>query len=241
VTISEPSGTSLGSINLVKAGLKPQHSTNYDFSVEYYFEPVGVISASVFRREISDYIASTTKIIDADTPIDLDGNFVGYNLTQRLNAGRSIQEGLELAYSQQLSFLPGWWKGFGVLANATFIRANTELVGQAKIYEVPNVLPRIYNFGLTYRHHNFNARLKLNVRSAYVTNIPGTSRQKNFRGQQAQVAGNFDYNLTRRAKLTLDLNNIFNEQPYSYTTKSSRMTNKGTWGAYITLGVKYDL
>jgi outer membrane receptor protein involved in Fe transport len=106
---------------------------------------------------------------------------------------------------------------------------------------VPNVLPRIYNFGLTYRHHNFNARLKLNVRSAYVTNIPGTSRQKNFRGQQAQVAGNFDYNLTRRAKLTLDLNNIFNEQPYSYTTKSSRMTNKGTWGAYITLGVKYDL
>lgn len=241
ITVTEPTGSGIGTINLVKAGLKPQHSTNYDLSIEYYFEPVGVLSAGLFRREIKDYIASITTPVTADTDLELDGNFVGYNLTQRLNAGRSIQEGLELSYSQQLSFLPGWAKGFGVLANVTFITGNTELSGQPKIYEVPNIVPRIYNLGINYRHRLFSARVKLNVRSAYVTNIPGASGQKNFRGQQAQVAANFDAALARRLKLTLDVNNVFNEQPYSYTTKQSRMTNKGTWGAYITLGLKYDL
>jgi iron complex outermembrane receptor protein len=242
VTVSEPSGGTAGTINLVKAGLKPQHSTNYDLSVEYYFEPVGVLSAGVFRREIKDYIATLTTPVTAGMEIDgLDGDYTGYNLTQRLNAGTSIQEGLELSYSQQLSFLPGWAKGFGVMANVTFITANTELSGQAKIYEVPNIVPRIYNVGINYRHRAFSARVKLNVRSAYVTNIPGASAQKNFRGQQAQVAANFDAAFARRLKLTLDINNVFNEQPYSYTTKESRMTNKGTWGAYVTLGVKYDL
>ena len=241
VTVTEPTGNGIGSINLVKAGLKPQYSNNFDLSVEYYFEPVGVLSASVFRREIKDYIASITTPVTADTVLELDGNFVGYNLTQRLNAGRSIQEGLELSYSQQLSFLPGWAKGFGVLANVTFITANTELAGQAKVYEVPNIVPRIYNVGFNYRHHRFSARVKLNVRTAYVTNIPAANLQKNFRGQQAQVAANFDYNLLRRTKLTFDVNNVFNEQPYSYTIKQSRMTNKGTWGAYFTLGLKYDL
>ena len=241
VTISDPSGSAAGTINLVKAGLKPQHSNNYDLSLEYYFEPVGVLSAGVFRREISDYIASVTTPITADTELEIEGNFVGYNLTQRLNAGRSIQEGLELSYSQQLSFLPGWAKGFGVMANVTFLTANTELAGQAKVYEVPNVVPRIYNLGFNYRMNKFSARVKLNVRSHYVTNIPGTNGQKNFRGQQAQVASNFDYSLARRIKLTFDINNVFNEQPYSYTIKQSRMTNKGTWGAYFTLGLKYDL
>lgn len=241
VTINEPTGTGIGSINLVKAGLKPQHSTNYDLSLEYYFEPVGVLSAGIFRREISDYIASVTTPITAETELELEGNFIGYNLTQRLNAGRSIQEGLELSYSQQLSFLPGWAKGFGVMANVTFITANTELAGQPKVYEVPNVVPRIYNLGFNYRLHKFSARVKLNVRSRYVTNIPGTNLQKNFRSQQAQVATNFEYSLARRTKLTFDINNVFNEQPYSFTIKQDRMTNKGTWGAYFTLGLKYDL
>jgi hypothetical protein len=102
-------------------------------------------------------------------------------------------------------------------------------------------VPRIYNLGFNYRLHKFSARVKLNVRSRYVTNIPGTNLQKNFRSQQAQVATNFEYSLARRTKLTFDINNVFNEQPYSFTIKQDRMTNKGTWGAYFTLGLKYDL
>src|SRR5690606_27416645 len=37
-------------------GLRPQYVDNFDFTVEYYFEPAGVLSAGVFLKEVSDFI-----------------------------------------------------------------------------------------------------------------------------------------------------------------------------------------
>eukprot|EP01041_Mallomonas_annulata_P041498 gene41498-65590_t len=38
--------------------LKPQFAENIDFTLEYYFEPVGALSVGVFRKELKDFIVS---------------------------------------------------------------------------------------------------------------------------------------------------------------------------------------
>src|SRR5688500_3646087 len=37
-------------------GLRPQYTDNIDVSLEYYFEPAGVLSVGVFRKDITDFL-----------------------------------------------------------------------------------------------------------------------------------------------------------------------------------------
>src|SRR5690606_27897432 len=49
-------------------GLRPQFSDNFDLGVEYYLRPVGVFSASVFLKEVSDFIYSDNSQIIGGGP-----------------------------------------------------------------------------------------------------------------------------------------------------------------------------
>src|SRR5688572_19123940 len=108
--------------------LQPEYADNFDARVEYYFEPVGVISASVFYKKLTDsQISTTSNFTPGDVPQDiLDAGFTeagliagGATFTRITNGPSSIVRGFELDYSQQLSFLPGLFRGLGVFANYT--------------------------------------------------------------------------------------------------------------------------
>ena len=71
----------------MKSGLKPQHSTNYDLSVEYYFEPAGVLSAGYFRKNIRDFIARGTEEIPGGADNGFGGDYAGWTITQNRNIG----------------------------------------------------------------------------------------------------------------------------------------------------------
>ncbi|MBI4624314.1 MAG: TonB-dependent receptor, partial [Verrucomicrobia bacterium] len=106
-------------------GLKPQFSDNFDLGLEYYFEPVGRVSAGVFLKEIKDFqfsVGGQTVGTGADN--GFNGNYQGYALTTRANGGAARVKGLEAAYQQQFTFLPGWLNGFGAFANYTRLEAD---------------------------------------------------------------------------------------------------------------------
>src|SRR5688572_27314187 len=95
--------------------LKPEHGNNYSARLEYYFEPVGVVSAGVFMMDVTDLQFSTSNVRAED--IGLGDEYPGYLFTTMSNAGRFRAKGLELEYSQQLTFLPGVFRGLGAFAN----------------------------------------------------------------------------------------------------------------------------
>lgn len=87
--------------------LKPQFAENIDFTLEYYFEPVGALSVGVFRKELKDFIVSLGGQMVPDGPANgFGGSYGGYNLITDLNAGRARINGIEMSYQQQLAFLP---------------------------------------------------------------------------------------------------------------------------------------
>ncbi|HRE08658.1 MAG TPA: TonB-dependent receptor, partial [Opitutaceae bacterium] len=108
-------------VSFSNPSLKPQISSNYDVSVEYYFKPVGIVSIGAFRKDIKNYVTATSfRIVGNEFGLDLS-DYAGWTGNSRINSGDGEVKGMEINYSQQLSFLPGMLRGLGVMANWTVL------------------------------------------------------------------------------------------------------------------------
>src|SRR5205807_1630863 len=90
-------------VQRVSAGnplLKPEHAQNFDLAIERYLKPVGVIQAGVFYKYLTDPIFVTQSRLTS-------GQFAGALQTQPTNGPKATLTGIELAWQQHLSFLPG--------------------------------------------------------------------------------------------------------------------------------------
>jgi TonB-dependent receptor len=107
---------------LGNAQLKPFVSDNLDVTAEWYFARGGLFSLGVFAKFISNPIFTSTFTVE-------DGTFAGTSygrieFTQPLNGEAADIIGLEAAFQQQFTFLPGFLSGFGVNLNITLTDSN---------------------------------------------------------------------------------------------------------------------
>jgi TonB-dependent receptor len=96
--------------------LKPRESEGFDLSVEYY-PTDGLVSLAVFSKDIKNEIFTTTAI----ERLDIGAGVQDVTVTTPRNAQAATIKGLEVAFQQELYFLPAPFDGFGVSANATFL------------------------------------------------------------------------------------------------------------------------
>lgn len=162
--------------------LKPIEATNIDLSFEYYFGDDGQFSVSLFRKDIDNIIVYGTNNQGSATfdgyniPIDFGGNV-------NLNDG-SI-EGVEVAYQQFYTDLPGLFGNLGVQANFTIISSDTTPLPAFEDADgdgVPDDFLTVYRWSIDellglsdlsgnlvgiYQDDQFEARLAYNWRSDY--------------------------------------------------------------------------
>ncbi|WP_250463299.1 TonB-dependent receptor [Microbulbifer litoralis] len=143
--------------------LESVESSNLDVSLEWYFGDASSLSAGLFYRDIDGYI----QLYASE---ELRDN-VPYEVTRPQNTGSGSLEGVELAYTQFFDNLPGFWSGFGIQANATFMDGETESPpdadGNTEMQNLANVSDESYNLILLYEKYDFSARLAYNWRSDY--------------------------------------------------------------------------
>lgn len=104
--------------------LKPLDSKNYDASLEYYFSRTGFVSAAIFRRDMTGFIANRAfQFPDPDPQTGLPLVIRG-----PVNTRTARIQGLEAQFSTFFDFdgVPDWLKRFGAQANATYIKARAE-------------------------------------------------------------------------------------------------------------------
>ncbi len=100
------------------AGLDPYKSFNFDLAYEWYFAPNSYLSASVFYKDITNYIVNKTAMeIHANTTTWEDQWFY---VTRPQNGGSATSKGVSLAWQQEFVH------GFGVQANYTHMKAEGE-------------------------------------------------------------------------------------------------------------------
>ena len=195
-------------------GLRPQYADNFDLSVEYYFEPVGRLSAGVFLKEIKDFQFSTGGLrVGAGANNGFDGAYEGYSLTTRMNGGAAKVKGMELAYQQQFTFLPGWLKGFGVFANYTRLEAEgdygTGRVGSTNT--LAGFIPEVGNLGISYIRQPLTLRFQFNHVGSYLSSYNANSALLRYQLQRDQLDIKSAWWINRHYSFYLDVYNVFVE------------------------------
>jgi TonB-dependent receptor len=118
-------GTFEGSFASGNADLKPYRSDNFDASGEYYFGRGGLIAVGAFAKRIKNPIFTQT---DTQANVQFaNRNFALLDITQPMNADLGKIRGIEAAYQQQFTFLPGLLSGLGVELNATIVDSELKL------------------------------------------------------------------------------------------------------------------
>jgi TonB-dependent receptor len=207
--------------------LKPIRSTQYDLSAEWYFSKVGQLTASLFYKELKDVWTNgfyTTEVTNA-------GITVPVVVTAPINAKeKGKMQGFELAYQQFYDFLPGFWSGFGIQANYTYIDSSgvpqsildtNGTSGTAS--NVANVdtefLPLVnlskdnINFQLMYAKGPIDARIAYSWRSRYLLTVRDviTPFSPIFNEATGQVDASFMYSINDSVKIGLQAINLTDE------------------------------
>jgi TonB-dependent receptor len=217
-TINIPTATdAVGSISTSNPSLKPQRADNFDLSGEYYFEPSGVLSVGLFMKEIKDFIYTRSgATVGAGTDNGFNGQYENYLLTTQENGGYAKLKGVEINYSQQLTFLPGWWSGFGVFANYTRMSVfgnygAGSAITLAPTSEVAGFNPQTANAGLSYIKNRLSVRAAWNHTGRYLTAFSLTQSALQYSRARDVLDIKTTYQFSKRFSAYLDAVNIFAE------------------------------
>jgi len=213
--------------------LKPEHSNNYSARLEYYFEPVGTLSAGYFENDITDVQFSTPSIPAEE--LGLGQEYPGYTFTSTRNASLLKIKGFELEYSQQLTFLPGALRGLGVFANYTQTQASDLILAGKRA-------PRVASGGVSFRWHRISTSFKgVWTDDTYDSNVVSATNNA-IRYQRARTM--IDFNLStpvpfvKRTTFFVSGRNIFNAPAIIYENTRDLIYQHDQFGVTWTMGVK---
>ncbi|MBV9885375.1 MAG: TonB-dependent receptor, partial [Acidobacteria bacterium] len=159
------------SVTLGNPDLKPTKANNVDVLVEHFFQPLGILQAGFFFKELSNPIYPTVTLL-----VPPDPN-AGFKQSQSVNGPNAHIAGFEAAWEQRFSFLPGLASGLGVSANysysssqvtfpANFSPANLGGPGRVDHPTLPRDAPNTWNVGLTYDKARFSMRFAVSHNDA---------------------------------------------------------------------------
>lgn len=237
-----PPGSSPGNITYTNSGLKPYSAKNYDFSIEYYFPKGGLISAGVFRKDLTDFFgsintAATPAILDA---LGLDQRYVGWNVSSRLNVGNARIDGAEANFMQPLTALGPWGKFFNFSASGSILH----LQG-ANGADFNRFIPKSGSMGLTFSKKPLVLMVKYNYRgrqrnSAQTGTAPNAFE---YYDSRYNIDLNAEYTFSRRLTVFANARNILNTpqdlERYSPETPGYTHTFRSEeFGIQFAVGVK---
>jgi len=189
--------------------LKPQMSDNFDVTLEYYFEPIGLFSVGAFLKEIDDFQFTTETVIGTGSDNGFEGQFVGYRLSTQHNGGAARVRGIEANYRQQFNFLPvRWLKGFGAYANFTYLE--TQGTYDSGIAQLAGFIPKTGNVGLTYSAYGLTARVQGNYRGSYLNSFNANPLNRRYTLSRKLLDLNFEYVIRRGLSVSASFSNITN-------------------------------
>ncbi len=208
-TVNDSSQT----IQMNNTGLEPQKARNFDLSLEYYFEPVGVLSAGVFHKDIRNFIFNQRTVVGSGSNNGFNGRYDGYDLTTQRNGGTSTVKGFELNYNQQLGPYARWLQGFSVYANYTWIDAegdyNTQ--GGESTGELVEFVPRTWNAGIVYDRHKWTVRFQVNFNDRYLKTYVADPMQRIYDEDRLDGQVSVKYAFSRKVGVFMDVTNAFDE------------------------------
>jgi TonB-dependent receptor len=207
--------------------LRPEHSTKYYASLQYYLEPSGILAASYFRLDMTDMQVTGIEVSPEAVGYD-PSDYAGYTFRSAQNLpGKSTNTGFTLEYDQQLTFLPGALRGFGLRASYTRINPDGERT---------NLPKDSANWGLRYSSGPFDVQLTGNWQSEYrvsgLSNTPTTANNGILYHTDRQLWNlSASYQINDNFEAIIAGRNIFNAPDVIYSNVESRVQQYTIYGS----------
>jgi len=215
-------------VTIPNSALKPETSNKYIAGVQYYLEPSGVASVSAYELQVANMGTARSTIPAEAAGYADDPDYAGYTFQQNGNlTGIRKIRGVEVEYSQQLVFLPGFWRGLSLFGSVTRVAADVQVV---------RVAPKAANGGIRFSNHQFNVQLRTTWQSASATSIGPAMTEWVYERLTFDLSGGI--HLSNTYDLTISGRNISNAPKESYSNEPGRLVKSAYFGAVWTLGVR---
>jgi len=215
--------------------LKPYQATNLDASLSYYMPHLGLVSAGVFYKDISDFIY-TQSVGGGDSA-------TGFDLITPLNGDSANISGLELGWQQQLTFLPAPFDGFSLYTNLTLTDSDSTLGGDGdragESFPFISQSKTIANVALSYEKHGLLVRLAGNYRSSSLTEIGGVATEDLYTASHFQMDLVTRYQFRNGCSLFVNVANL-NNAPYRVYFGTANTLSQSEYYRYaVDAGVQF--
>lgn len=209
-------------------------SWNLDLLYERYSTPLGLFSAGVFYKDLSDYIYLFR------TEEERDGE--EFDVTQPRNGEGASLWGVELAFQRQFQSLPAPWDGLGLYLNYTWVDSEAEFPDrEGKKATLPGQSESLGNASLSYEKRGFSGRLSLNFHGKYIDQVGEAPAEDVYYDDHVQLDFSASQRLTARLRLYLELINLTDEPLRYYQGSSDRPIQEEYYSWWGTLGLKWSV
>ncbi|TWX66860.1 TonB-dependent receptor [Colwellia demingiae] len=193
------------------AELEPTISYIFDATLEYYNDMEGAYIASVFYKDVNDFVFPIT----TKETLPGQGDTI-YDVRTPQNFSDGTVMGVELGFNQPFLFLDGAWSGFGVQANYTYSDSEFEKDVGDNGYGFPGSSKHNFNSILYFEQGDFGVRLSYIYRDDYFRNLPGQGAQAEnssavFTESDQRLNFNASYDINEHFSVFFDVNNITEE------------------------------
>ncbi len=144
--------------------LKPTWANNFDLLGEKYLKQIGVVQLGAFYKQFYNPIyAGLQSVVPPGRPL------AGLQQIAPANGPSAHLFGIEAAYQQQLTFLPGALNGTGVSINYSYTTSQADVPGRSDKPALIRDAPQNWNVDATYDKYRISARMGLTHNDAYIS------------------------------------------------------------------------
>lgn len=215
--------------------LKPFLATQFDASLEWYFNPRGSLTGALFYKKMDDYI--TAQNINVEIPGR--GTVL---LSTQVNGGDAKVYGFEAAYNQVFDFLPAPLDGLGVQASYTHTSVRSSYTAGARpiVNQLIGLSKNSFNLVGFYDKGPFSARLSYVWRDKYLAGNGSTTQTSTYVAPFGSLDGSLAFRLMPKTTISLEAINIVGAKSYSYNEEKIRYGEIQYYGRTFLFGVRTE-
>ncbi len=219
-------------IELGNPDLDVTTSWNFDLMWEKYLDPVGIISAGAFYKDLTDiiYFFNVDEVIDGED----------FEVIQPRNGPDGNLWGLELAYQNQFVGLPGFWGGFGLYGNYTYIDSEANYPDRAA-GPLPGQSEHVANLALVFEKYGVSTRLSYNFNGKNILEVAGDPEEDLWVDDHSQLDFLLRVQVSKKFSIVLEAVNITDEPYTVFEGTTDRIRQQEYYDWWATVGVRFDL
>ena len=222
---------------LIRSGnpnLKPYSAWMYDNTFEYYVKNGGAFRASIFYKDIKNYIGQQTLVDQPYPGVEALGVVLPagqenllFDISKPINITDAQLYGFEIGFNQHFTFLPGFAKGFGLKANYAFVKSQFDegAVGDAT-NGFPGSSKHNVNGTMYYEKYGLSIRFTAAYRSNYLSNLGGVGSTRadeaHYTNGATILGASIKYKFMKKFNVSLGVNNLTGEDTRRYIGDDTR-------------------